>query len=150
MTETLQSPTRRDQKIAQENLDAVEKVVQKHHSARKPIEIEITGEKTHIKIPPSAFRILNTILEFMAKGKAISIIPSETEVSTQQAAEILNVSRPYVVKLLEKGEIPFNKVGTHRRIKLKELEQYREKMVRERRKHLAELTKQAQELDMGY
>jgi len=150
MTETLESPTRRDQKIAQENVKAVEKIVQKHHSARKPIEIEITGEKTRIKIPPSAFRFLNTVLQLMAKGKAITIIPSDTEISTQQAAEMLNVSRPHVVKLLEKGELPYHKVGTHRRIILKDLEDYKAKRDKKRRKLLEELAKQAQELDMGY
>jgi len=150
MNETLESPTRRDQKIARENVKAVEKIVQKHHSARKPIEIEITGEKTRIKIPPSAFRFLNTVLQLMAKGKAITIIPSDTEISTQQAAEMLNVSRPHVVKLLEKGELPYHKVGTHRRILLKDLEDYKAKRDKKRRKLLEELAKQAQELDMGY
>ncbi len=150
MTATLQSPTRREQKIAQENLDAVEKIVQKHDAAQKPIEIEITGEKTHIKIPPTAFRFLNMVLQLMAKGKAITIIPTDTEISTQQAAEMLNVSRPHIVKLLEKEELPYHKVGTHRRIKLKDLEEYREKMDKKRRKLLEELAKQAQELDMGY
>jgi len=150
MNETLESPTRRDQKIARENVKAVEKIVQKHHSARKPIEIEITGEKTRIKIPPSAFRFLNTVLQLMAKGKAITIIPSDTEISTQQAAEMLNVSRPHVVKLLEKGELPYHKVGTHRRIILKDLEDYKAKGDKKRRKLLEELAKQAQELDMRY
>jgi len=150
MTETLKSPTQRDQKIAQENVEAIEKIVQKYQSARKPIEIEITGEKTRIKIPPSAFRFLNTVLQLMAKGKAITIIPSDTEISTQQAAEMLNVSRPHVVKLLEKGELPCHKVGTHRRIKLKDLEDYKAKMDKKRRKLLEELAKQAQELDMRY
>lgn len=148
--EAIKAPTRRDQKLAKENLKVLERVAKKHKAKSKPIEIEITGEKTNIKIPSSALAFLNTIFEHMAKGKAISIIPSETEVSTQQAAEMLNVSRPHIVKLLERGEILFSKVGTHRRIKLKDLEHYREKSARERKKHLAELAKQAQKLDMGY
>jgi len=148
--ETLQKPTRHDQELAKENLEAIERIAQKHFRAQEPIEIEITGEKTHIRIPRSAFQFLNTILQLMAKGKAICIIPSETEVSTQQAAEMLNISRPYVVKLLEKGEIAYHKVGTHRRIRLKDLERYKQKMEKDRRKHLEELAKQAQELNMGY
>lgn len=148
--EAIQTPTRKDQKIARDNLEALERLTQKHKSKSKPIEIEITGEKTHIKIPPNALGFLNTIFEHMAKGKAISIIPYDTEISTQQAAEMLNVSRPHVVKLLEKGEIPFKKVGTHRRIKLKDLQRYKERSEKEREKHLAELVKQAQELNMGY
>ncbi|HYX06003.1 MAG TPA: helix-turn-helix domain-containing protein [Bacteroidales bacterium] len=150
MIKMVKIPNQQDQRIAHENLDAVEKIVQKHHSARKPIEIEITGEKTRIKIPPSAFRYLNTILQLMAKGKAITIIPSDTEISTQQAADMLNVSRPHVIKLLEKGELPYHKVRTHRRIKLKDLEDYKAKMDKKRHKLVEELTKQAQELDLGY
>ncbi len=148
--ESIQTPTRKDQKIARDNLEALERLTQKHKSKSKPIEIEITGEKTHIKIPPNALGFLNTIFEHMAKGKAISIIPYDTEISTQQAAEMLNVSRPHVVKLLEKGDIPFKKVGTHRRIKLKDLQRYKEQSEKEREKHLVELVKQAQELNMGY
>ncbi len=150
MAETLQIPTRHEQKLAKESLEAMERVLRKHRSENQPVEIEISDEKTHIKVPSSAFRFLNTIVQLMAEGKAITIIPSDTEVSTQQAAELLNVSRPHVVKLLEKGEIPYHKVGTHRRIRLKDLEQYREKITKERRKHLSDLAKQAQELDMGY
>jgi excisionase family DNA binding protein len=89
-------------------------------------------------------------MQHMAQGKAISIIPSSAEITTQQAAEMLNMSRPHVVKLLEEGELPFHKVGTHRRIKLKDLEKYRSKMEKEREEALTELARQAQELDMGY
>lgn len=148
--EDIKTPTRREQKLAKESLEVLERLTQKHKARSKPIEIEITGEKTHITVPSSALAFLNTIFEHMANGKAISIIPSETEVSTQQAAEMLNVSRPHIVKLLGKGEIPFRKVGAHRRIKLKNLERYKKQSAKERKKHLAELAKQAQDLDMGY
>lgn len=86
----------------------------------------------------------------MAKGKAVSVIPSDAEITTQQAADILNVSRPHVVKLLEDGVIPFHKVGSHRRIKLKDVERYRQNKADEREEHLSELADQAQELNMGY
>jgi excisionase family DNA binding protein len=150
IAKALKSPSKQEQKLARENLDVIEQVVQRHQSDSQPVEFEVIDEKTHIKIPPSALRFLNTILKQMAQGKAISVIPSETEVSTQQAAEILNVSRPHVVKLVESGEIPYHKVGTHRRIKLKDIERYKQCQDKERRKHLSELAKQAQELDMGY
>ena len=148
--EALKAPTRKEQRIAQENVKILGQIAGKHKTSSKAIEIEVSGEKEHVKIPVSAFKFLNTILEHMAQGKAISIIPSDAEVTTQQAAEMLNVSRPHVVKLLEEGELPFHKVGTHRRIKLKDLEKYRAKMEKEREEALTELAKQAQELDMGY
>jgi len=148
--ETLKLPTRKEQKIAQENVKILGQIAGKHKKSSKAIEIEVSGEKEHVKIPVSAFKFLNTIMQHMAQGKAISIIPSSAEITTQQAAEMLNMSRPHVVKLLEEGELPFHKVGTHRRIKLKDLEKYRARMEKEREEALTELAKQAQELDMGY
>jgi len=148
--EAVQTPTRSEQKLAQENLEALEKIARKHQGTSHAIEIEISGEKTHITVPSSALSLLNTIFEHMAEGKAISIIPSETEISTQQAAEMLNVSRPHIVKLLEEGKIPFKKVGSHRRIKVRDLQKYKDKMEEDRREQLKKLAEQAQELDMGY
>ena len=148
--EALKLPSRKEQKIAQENVKILGQIAGKHKKSSKAIEIEVSGEKEHVKIPVSAFKFLSTILEHIAQGKAVSIIPSGAEITTQQAAEMLNVSRPHVVKLLEEGELPFHKVGTHRRIKLKDLEKYRARMEKEREEALTELAKQAQELDMGY
>lgn len=150
--EAIQKPTRKDQEIARENLKALERITQKHTSKSKPVEveIEINGEKTQLKIPVAALGYLNTIIEHMAKGEAISVIPSETEISTQQAAEMLNVSRPYIVKLLEEGKIPYHKVGTHRRIKLKDMQAYQRAYEKQQDEALDELAKQAQKLDMGY
>jgi excisionase family DNA binding protein len=86
----------------------------------------------------------------MAEGKSLTLIPSDSEVSTQQAADILNVSRPHLVKLLEKGYIPFKKVGSHRRIELKDIVTYEEKQKKNRKDQLDFLSRQAQELNLGY
>jgi excisionase family DNA binding protein len=86
----------------------------------------------------------------MAEGKSITLIPSDAEVSTQQAADILNVSRPHLVKLLEDGKIAFTKVGTHRRIEIQNLMDYQKNLKKNRRKHLGFLAEQAQELNLGY
>jgi excisionase family DNA binding protein len=86
----------------------------------------------------------------MAQGKSIALMPTDAEVSTQQAAEILNVSRPHVIKLLEKGEIPHKKVGSHRRILLQDILKYESNFKSERRKKLDYLAKEAQQLNLGY
>jgi excisionase family DNA binding protein len=86
----------------------------------------------------------------MAMGKSITIIPSDSNITTQQAADILNVSRPFVVKMLEKGDIPFNKVGTHRRIKLSDIISYDKMSSEQRSENLDFLAQQAQNLNLGY
>ena len=86
----------------------------------------------------------------MAEGRSVYLIPSDSEVSTQQAADMLNVSRPYLVKLLESGEIPYKKVGRHRRILLKDLIAFEDKIAKEREKQLDFLSNQAQDLNLGY
>ena len=86
----------------------------------------------------------------MAQGKSIALMPTDAEITTQQAAEILNVSRPHVIKLLEKGDIPFKKVGSHRRILLQDILEYESKFKSERRKKLDYLAKEAQKLNLGY
>lgn len=103
-----------------------------------------------VSIPESAFRLLNDILTQMAKGNAVTLIPVHAELTTQQAADILNVSRPFLVEQLEKGVIPYRKVGTHRRIFFKDLMDFKEAMIRNRLKALEKLAAQSQELGMGY
>lgn len=107
-------------------------------------------DEKHIKIPSSAIRMLVDILTEMAAGNAITLIPIHAVLTTQEAANLLNVSRPYLIKLLENHEIPFHKVGTHRRILFADLLIFKEKARKASQRALNELVEQAQELDMGY
>lgn len=103
-----------------------------------------------VELPAEALRLLLDALAQMAEGAAVTLAPIRPELTTQEAADLLNVSRPYVIKLLDAGEIPFRKIGMHRRIPTRELLDYREKMREQSRKAAAELTALSQELDLGY
>ncbi len=103
-----------------------------------------------VSIPTSALRLLLDVLTEIGQGNAVSIIPIHAELTTQEAADVLNVSRPFLVQLLEKGDIPFHKIGTHRRVRYQDVIAYKNRIDAERRKALDELAAQAQELGMGY
>ncbi len=120
------------------------------------------NERLHLKIasnnndsedlilPGYAINLLLTMLTEMSKGNAITVMPIHAELSTQETAELLNVSRPHLVDLLEQGKIPFRKVGTHRRVLAKDVFDYKQRIDEARLKALDDLAAQAQELGMGY
>lgn len=108
------------------------------------------GESDDLVLPGHVLQILLDVLSEMSQGNAISLIPYHQEISTQEAANLLNVSRPFLVRLLEEGKIPFRKVGAHRRVKLQDLLAYKEKTDEQRNQALDELTQLSQDEGMGY
>ena len=108
------------------------------------------GESDEMVLPGSVLQMLLTVLSEMSQGNAISLIPRHQELSTQEAASMLNVSRPFLVGLLEKGKIPHRKVGSHRRVRLEDLLGYTENVDRQRAEALDRLTELSQQEDMGY
>ena len=101
-----------------------------------------------IKIPASAARLLIQILDEMSRGNAVKIVPVHAELTTQEAADLLNVSRPTLIQMLEQGAIPFRKVGTHRRIPFAKAIAYRKKLESDRKAALAELVAYDQEIGL--
>lgn len=102
--------------------------------------------KDGVPIPSSLRRVLVAAARQLAEGNGVSIMAVTAEVTTQQAADVLNVSRPFVIGLLDKGEIPFHKVGTHRRVQLRDLLAYRRRRDAARRAVIDRLASEAQEL----
>lgn len=103
-----------------------------------------------LKLPPNVLRLFADMLGALAQGNAVAVVPKELYVTTQEAAMFLNVSRPYLVRLLDEGKMPFHKVGTHRRIKFEDVVVYRDRRQKASHDALQELVDQAQELDLGY
>lgn len=108
------------------------------------------GQGDDLILPGQMVQLLLNILSEVSQGNAVGIMPIHAELSTQEAANILNVSRPHLVKLLEKGEIKFHKVGTHRKVLAKHIFEYKEKITEQRYEVLDELTALSQDMGMGY
>lgn len=108
------------------------------------------GATQNFVLPAAAVRMLTDILVYLAEGRGVSILPTNTALTTQQAADMLNVSRPYLSRLLTEGKLPFHMVGTHRRIALRDLLAYREQRDARSRAARDRLVAEAQELSMGY
>lgn len=115
--------------------------------------IQIYDDKNvahQIELPTTALRLLVDILSELADGNAVQIVPVHAELTTQEAADMLNVSRPHLVKLLESGALPFARTGKHRRIRFADLMEFKRHRDEASDKAMDELARQAQELRMGY
>lgn len=120
---------------------------------RSSIRIQLLddGEEAEtVAVPASALRLFLHLLVEMSQGNAVTLIPTHAEMTTQQAADLLNVSRPYLVKLLDEGKIPCRTIGKYRRVRFDDLMAYKRKDDEARAKILDRLTAEAQELGMGY
>lgn len=106
----------------------------------------VRADGTELPISDNVFQVLLQILPALEQGKTtVTITPTNRELTTQEAADILNVSRPHLIKLLESNEIPYTKTGSHRRIKVKDLMAYKEKKDSQCRQSLLEMTEIMQE-----
>lgn len=142
------APNAKDAAIARISGQTLARVARK----RQPLTLRVTDaeQEQPIELPAGAVAMLMDILEAMASGKGITLIPENAELTTVQAADVLNVSRPFLIKLLEEGAIAFRKVGKHRRIRMEDVMAYKQAIDTDRAAALDALAAEAQSQDMGY
>lgn len=143
------TPSEADARLAQESSRPLAaRKFGKRSSVR--LRLEDGDQAEDVTVPASAIRLFVRLLKEMSQGNAVTLVPTHAELTTQQAADLLNVSRPYIVKLLDEGKIPSRTVGKYRRVRLDDLLAYKRKDDETRAKVLDQLTAEAQELGMGY
>jgi len=140
-------PDRRDADLARVSSRLLATCIGDGPTARLRV---IDGDQEIIEVPVSALRMLVDILANMAEGNAVSIVPIHAVLTTQDAADFLGVSRPYLVGVLERGELPHHKAGTHRRVYFRDLLAYRTARMGQSQAALDALAEQAQKLGLGY
>ena len=148
MTTLLERPVLPSPRDAELALQASRMLAAFRH-ADANLKVQLDDGKV-LTLPRAATHLLHHLLTEMAQGNAVTIIPVHAELTTQEAADHLNVSRPYLVKLLNEGKIPFRMVGTHRRVKFSDLEDFRKQADETRRAAMDGLAAQSQELGLGY
>lgn len=151
ITETIEpvAPTEKDTALAKESSRKLAPLL----GTKKEMTLQVVKDgnpSEPVLVPMAAVRMLVHILTEMAQGNAVTLIPVHAELSTQEAADLLNVSRPFLVKLLDDGKIPSRKVGTHRRVLFADLATYKKQIDKERQKAIEDLAADAQEANMGY
>ncbi len=142
------TPTEADSALAKESSRKLAAHLGGANGLRLEVKTGTTSEE--LVLPASALRLLLSLLTELGQGNAVTLTPIRAELTTQQAADLLNVSRPHLVKLLDEGAIPSRKVGTHRRVRLEDIISYKREFLARRQASLEELAALSQELDMGY
>lgn len=113
---------RDEQTVAQTSLHALSQSAQfVKDNGKDLVHLAVPGVKGYVKIPARSFLLFQEMMAHVAQGRSVGLYHSDMELTTQQAADMLNVSRPHLVKLLETGVIPFKKMNTHRRIAVRDL-----------------------------
>lgn len=137
-------PSEDDVKLAKET----RKILSLRLSSNMPLDLRemSMSQEPPIRIPAPAVHLLVQILDEMSRGNAVKLLPIHAELTTQEAADLLNVSRPTLIRLLNEGKIEFHKVGTHRRVLFESALTYKRQIDEERKAVLAELVAYDQEL----
>ena len=140
-------PSAETASLARESATALSRLLHEHPQIDRA---RVRLDEEDLILPRAALDLLRKLLAEMAQGNAVTIVPVHAELTTQEAADMLNVSRPYLVKLLTEEQIPFTMVGSHRRVRLRDLLAYKHNQEERSREALEKLAEQAQDLGMGY
>ncbi|NJM90695.1 MAG: helix-turn-helix domain-containing protein [Hydrococcus sp. RU_2_2] len=139
-------PTEADIELSTRSSRVLASLINSHNHTQKITVESENGQEESLLIPSVAYKLLIDILSQISQGNAVTLVPVQAELSTQQAANLLNVSRPYLIKLLEDREIPYRKIGKHRKILAKDLYEYKAEIDAKRSQSLDELTALSEEL----
>lgn len=137
-----------DQDLAKRSLKSFRKALKRYKNKSQLIDIAVKEDGMEFQLPASVLNDIETILKNLAEGKNSEILSETQYLTTQQAADYLDVSRPFVVRLLESGKLPFKKVGRHRRVLFSELKNYEEKQQQITLQKLEKLTEESQLLNL--
>jgi excisionase family DNA binding protein len=146
--ESIESPSKADMELARVAQRCFIEALDRSKAVKIKLESE-TDDLPPIELPPASLHLIGKLLGLMSEGRPFTLIPKKQEMSTTEAAAFLNVSRPFVVKEVDAGNIPHRMVGTHRRIELKDLIEYADAMRSRRETALDELSQLSEELG-GY
>lgn len=150
MANGLSQITPTDERAAKEAMTALAGLRSAVGKRAKLEKVTLQADSEKVTVPREAFNLFVRILAEMANGNSITIVPVHAELTTQQAADLLNVSRPFLITLLEAAKIPFRMVGTRRRIRFSDLLEYQKKEQAEAKDLLDELAAEAQKHKLGY
>ena len=142
------NPTISDQDLAKRSLKSIRKISKLHKNNKSSIEFAVKEDGTTFQLPVSALDSIEIILQNLAEGKKSEIVSEIQYLTTQQAADYLDVSRPFIVRLMEASKLPHKKVGRHRRVLFSELKNYEEKQQQAVMEKLKKLTEESQLLNL--
>ena len=142
------APTGEDSRVAEESGRRLAKYLDRSKLTVN-VAVQENGKPGEtVAVPMAAFRLFTDILNAMARGDAVTLIPLHAELTTQQAADLLNVSRPFLITLLEGGKLEFHKVGTHRRVRFRDLMKFKNEFEERSRQAMDSLIEESQLLNL--
>jgi excisionase family DNA binding protein len=139
-----------EQTQASEARQKISALLHEHTERDAHIYLRHDNETIPLELSREALEAFRDILAVLERGGEVEVVKKDRELTTREAADLLNVSRPHLVELLESGEIPFHKVGTHRRVRLEDLLTYKQARKQKSREHLKALAEEDERLDLDY